>query len=128
MSQKINEYSLDNLLFARKLPKQQFFDVLEVEERKSGLIFQAKVVKRQDVKDAGLTEFMENERLMGSKVRHPFIQQSVKIFKDRTRLFNLQEYVQGVDLYAQICDLGSFNKQESQFYIGSILLSVNYLH
>jgi len=53
---------------------------------------------------------------------------TIKVFKDKQRLQFLQESCEGIDLYSHLVSLGSFNKQESQFYISTILLTVSYLH
>jgi len=46
-------------------------------------------------------------------VDHPFIIKTVKHFKDKQFLYQMQEDIQGPDLLSLIYELGSLNKQES---------------
>ena len=66
--------------------------------------------------------------------------QFIKTFKDNNNIYFLVEYVKGMELFDVIRDIGNKNNRfepnilgllgtyDSQYYIGSMILSVEYLH
>lgn len=52
----------------------------------------------------------------------------VRTFKNDDYVFFLMEYVQGIEIFDVIREIGLLNLQECQFYIGSIVLAIEYLH
>ena len=61
-------------------------------------------------------------------VNFPFIMQFIKTYKDQNFIYFLTEYVKGLELYDVIRIVNLLNTQESQFYIGSMILAIEYLH
>lgn len=62
LSQRIQNYSLENFFFERKLRDEFFAQVFNVEEKKTNEAFQVKVFDRQKVKDMEATEEIEQEK------------------------------------------------------------------
>lgn len=54
--------------------------------------------------------------------------QFIKTFKDANYLYFLVEYVKGLELYDVIRIINLLNTYESQFYVGSMILAIEYLH
>lgn len=54
--------------------------------------------------------------------------QFIKTYKDQNFIYFLTEYVKGLELYDVIRIINLLNTQESQFYIGSMILAIEYLH
>ena len=52
----------------------------------------------------------------------------VKTIKDSKYIYFLMEYIRGKELFDVIRDIGLLNKDQTQFYIGSMILAINYLH
>jgi cGMP-dependent protein kinase len=52
----------------------------------------------------------------------------VKYMKNENFIFFLMEYIKGKELWEVIRDIGLLNKEQTQFYSGSMLLAINYLH
>jgi len=61
-------------------------------------------------------------------VNFPFIMQFIKTFKDQNYLYFLVEFVKGMELFDVIRDIGLLSTYDSQFYIGSMILAIEYLH
>ena len=61
-------------------------------------------------------------------VNFPFIMQFVRTFKDTNTIYFLTEYIKGMELFDVIRDIGLLVTFDSQFYIGSLILSLEYLH
>lgn len=54
--------------------------------------------------------------------------QFIKTFKDQNFIYFLVEYVKGLELYDVIRIINLLNTYESQFYIGSMILAIEFLH
>ena len=52
----------------------------------------------------------------------------VKYLKNEYCIFFLMEYIKGKELWEVIRDIGLLNKAQTQFYGGSMLLAIDYLH
>jgi cGMP-dependent protein kinase len=61
-------------------------------------------------------------------VAFPFIIQMVKTFKDQDMLMYLLEYIEGVDLFEVLKEIGLLSTFDCQFYIANIILILEYLH
>jgi len=61
-------------------------------------------------------------------VHFPFIMSYVRTFKDQHSVYFLVEYIKGIELFHVIRDLGIMTVIDTQFYIGSLLLALEYLH
>ena len=51
-----------------------------------------------------------------------------RTFKDEFRVYFLLEYIQGMDLFDVLRELGLLNDEDSKFYIACLLVIVEYLH
>ena len=58
----------------------------------------------------------------------PFILTFVKSFEDQENLYFLTELIKGMELFDVIRDIGLLGTYDSQFYIASLILSLEYLH
>jgi len=61
-------------------------------------------------------------------VNFPFIMEFIRSFKDANYLYFLVEYVKGLELFDVIREIGLLGTYDSQFYIGSMILAIEYLH
>jgi cGMP-dependent protein kinase len=71
---------------------------------------------------------IELEKAILLKVDHPFIVKLVKTLKDDKNIYYLMDYLKGKELFDIIRDIGILTKFQAQFFIGSIILAVQYLH
>jgi len=61
-------------------------------------------------------------------VNFPFITKMYRTYKDENFVYFLLSYVRGIDLFDAIRQIDLLSNEESQFYIGSMLLAIEYLH
>lgn len=61
-------------------------------------------------------------------INFPFIIQYARSFKDNCDVYFLVEYVKGMELFDVIRDIGLLNTYDSQFYVASMILILEYLH
>lgn len=58
----------------------------------------------------------------------PFIMQFVRTFKDDISIYFLVEYIRGMELFDVIRVIGLLAKHDTQFYVGTMILALEYLH
>ena len=68
------------------------------------------------------------ERNILSSMKCPFIVRFCKSYKDGCFLFLLMEFIKGSELFDVIREIGLLTKQVARFYIGTLILCIEYLH
>ena len=58
----------------------------------------------------------------------PFVMKFLRSFKDERCIYFLLEFIQGKELFDVIREIGLLSTVDSQFYIGSLILAMEYLH
>ena len=121
------EISLDSLHYIRFLGKGKFGSVSLVHNKKN--IYAIKAISRLSVeKEKILAKYFVNERKIMLSLDHPFIVKMVKSMKNKHFCFLLIEYINGINLDQYLTNREhKQNIYETQFYIGSILLMLDYL-
>ena len=121
------EISLESLHYIKFLGKGKFGSVSLVHNKKN--IYAIKAISRLSVeKEKILAKYFVNERKIMLSLDHPFVVKMVKSMKNQHFCFLLIEFINGINLDQYLSNRE--NKQniyETQFYIGSILLMLDYL-
>ena len=71
---------------------------------------------------------VKNERDLLSKINHPFIVNMHFSFQDSDNLYLVMDLLTGGDLRYHICKNRKFSEIQSKFFIGCILLGLEYCH
>ena len=121
------EISLDNLHYIKFLGKGKFGTVSLVHNKKN--IYAIKAISRKSVeREKILAKYFVNERKIMLSLDHPFIVKMVKSMKNQHFCFLLIEFINGTNLDQYLSNRESRqNVYETQFYVGSILLMLDYL-
>lgn len=61
-------------------------------------------------------------------IHYPFIMSFIRTFKDDISVYFLVEYIKGMELFDVIRDIGLLSISDTQFYVGSMILGIEYLH
>ena len=119
--------TLKDLHYIKFLGKGKFGSVSLVHNHKN--IYAIKAISRKSVeKQKILAKYFVYERRVMLTLDHPFIAKMVKSMKNNLFCFLLIEYVNGKNLSDYLSNRLSFkNIFETQFYIGSMLLMLEYL-
>ena len=119
--------SLNSLHYIKFLGKGKFGTVSLVHNKKN--IYAIKAISRKSVeKEKILAKYFVNERKIMLSLDHPFIIKMVKSMKNKYFCFLLIEFINGTNLDEYLSHRESKqNIYETQFYIGSILLMLDYL-
>ena len=105
---------LDNINLVRNKKNKQFYAI--------------KALDLEQIKKENLESCVELEKNVLLKTDHPFIMKMVKYLKDENYIFFINEYIKGKELWDVIRDIGLLNKEQTQFYVASMLLAINHLH
>ena len=82
----------------------------------------AKIIDKRSEKS------VKNERDLLSKINHPFIVNMHFSFQDNNTLYLVMDLLTGGDLRYHICKQRKFSENQSKFFIGCILLGLEYCH
>lgn len=78
-----------------------------------------------------------NERMLLSKLKHPFLINMYYAFQDRENLYLVMDYMRGGDLRYHIGRMRRFNEEQTskhlaksklEFFVASIYIGLDYLH
>ena len=121
------EIGLEDLHYIKFLGKGKFGTVSLVHNKKN--IYAIKAISRKSVeREKILAKYFVNERKIMLSLDHPFIVKMVKSMKNQHFCFLLIEFINGTNLDQYLSNReGRQNVYETQFYIGSILLMLDYL-
>lgn len=61
-------------------------------------------------------------------VYFPLIMGFMRTFKDKNFIYFLVEYIKGMELFDVIRQIGLLNTYDSQFYVASLILCMEFLH
>lgn len=122
--------NLESLYFLKKIGQGKFGLVSLVHNKKN--IYAIKAVNLNMVeKNKYLIKYFQKERNLLLSVDYHFIVKLIKTLKNNDYIFYLMEYVKGVTLSKHLTnryDHKLKNKRETQFYIASLLLIIDYLN
>ena len=120
--------SLNDLLFIKDIGKGNYGLVSLVMNKKTKFPYAIKAINQNHIIIENLQENIQLEKNILLKIDHPFIAKLVKCLKDEKNIFFLMEYIKGKELFDVIRDIGFLNKEQTNFYIASMMLAINYLH
>ena len=118
--------SFEDLYYIKHLGMGQFGSVSLVHNNK--FIFAIKAILKHDANiKRKIAEYIISERRILLALDHPFIGKMIKSFKNDFFVFFLLEYINGITMSSLIKNK-EFKLKELSFYIGSLLLAIEYLH
>jgi len=85
-------------------------------------------VEKTKLKTEKDRNLLKREREILISVDHPFILKLVRSFKDEDNVYFLTELVTGGELLDVLDHLDRLNRYQTQFYLGSIAVALEYLH
>jgi cGMP-dependent protein kinase len=120
--------NIEDLFYIKSLGKGKFGQVSLVHNGKN--YYAIKAVNQNLVqKQKMLIKYFVDERNILLTLEHPFIMKLVKTMKNKDYIFFLEEYISGTVMSQYLHNRKEkFNKSEIQFYIGALLLMIDYLN
>ncbi|KAL4510050.1 hypothetical protein ABPG72_010243 [Tetrahymena utriculariae] len=126
--QNIENLTIDDLEVVKKLGNGQFGSVYLVKNKDTKQIYALKCVSKSSVVETSLEKHLIQEKKVMQTVNYPFIMRFFRSFKDEYYIYFLLEFIQGQELFEVIREIGLLSTWDSQFYVGSIILALEYLH
>lgn len=123
-----NTVELKDLDYVQNLGSGNYGAVSLVQSKKNKFLYAIKSIAKKQIDHEQLHNNLELERAILLQIDHPFIVKLVKTLKDTKYIYFLMEYIKGKELFDVIRDIGLLNKMQTQFYGGSMMLAVEYLH
>lgn len=123
-----DKVSLSSLKIVKLLGKGMFGNVFLVYNSETNVYYALKTVSRPKAIFYDICENLVLERKILLQVDHTFIIKLVKTFKDEDRVYFLMEYVQGIDLFDTLRELGLLNNESAKFYTSCLVLILEHLH
>ena len=121
----ITRFSFD---FIQLIGKGGFGKVWKVYSQKYKSYFAMKEMSKAKIIDKKSEKSIKNERDILSSMHHPFIININFSFQDKDTLFIGMDYLNGGDLRYHINKYKKFTEKQTKFFIGCIILSLEYLH
>lgn len=122
------DVTFTDLRMVRILGRGTFGVVKLVEHRTHGTQYALKCINRSEATSNQQQENLRVEREILLENDHPFIVKVLRTFKDVGFLYFLTELVTGGELYSAIREIGILNREQAQFYVGSLILALESLH
>ena len=119
---------LEDLLFIKEIGKGNYGSVSLVMNKKTKFPYAIKAINKNQIMSDHLMENIELEKNILLKIDHPFIVKLVKCLKNEKNIFFLLEYIKGKELFEVIRDIGLLNKDQTNFFIASMMIAIQYLH
>ena len=121
------DIELSDLYYVKFLGKGKFGSVSLVHNNQNFYAIKAISIKMVE-KEKMLSKYFVNERNIMLSLDHPFIVKMVKSLRNQNYCFILMEYVNQMNLDEHLSKKRGYrNIYETQFYIASILLMIDYL-
>ena len=123
-----NSIELNDLYFIKEISNGNSGKIALVYCRKNSFFYAIKIIQKKKILYDNLKANLEIEKSILEIIDSPFIIKLVKYLKDENNIYILMEYLKGKELFFVIRDIGLLNKQQTQFYVASIMIAINDLH
>ena len=75
-----------------------------------------------------MEEFVLNEKKVLEELNHPFIVKFEKSYKDQAFLYILMQYIDGIDFFDMLREVGICNSGVSRFYLACLIYAIEEIH
>ena len=91
-------------------------------------LYALKIISKGWIIEKELEEYIRNEKEIYNFVHFEFITRLCYTFKDDLSIYFMLEFVNGMELFTVLYNQKSFESVEAKFYIGILILCMQYLH
>lgn len=95
---------------------------------KPELQYALKTISKSEALEQGQEQLVQREWEINSQCCHPCIMHFICGFQDPENVYFLTEFLGGGDLFTVIRKIGALSTHQSQFYGGSVVLALDFLH
>jgi len=102
--------------------------VILVEHRINNTLYAMKVLSKAAAIEAKQMEYINTERRLLAKLRHPFICSLHYAFQTARKLYLILDYCPGGELFTQIGRHSRFSERRTRFYTAELVLALGHIH
>lgn len=125
----LENLKLNDFFYLKNLGEGQFGDVTLISEKiKKENRYALKTISKSKIACHSIEQNIINEKEILQIINFPLIIRMYKTFKDKNGVHFLFNVIYGLDLFDMIRQIDLLDNTESRFYIGSMLLCLEYLH
>ena len=108
--------------------KGSYGNVYLVRYNKNKQIYAMKIYIKSDIREKNQESNTKTERNLMTQINFPFIVSVKFAFQTESKLFLVQEFIQGGDLFFHMHSCKKFSNEKAKFYTVEIILAIEYLH
>ena len=125
---KVSDMTLQDLIFIKKLGEGQFGHVFLVYSKMTNGYYALKAISKTQIVEQNLEKHTVQEKGVLQLVNFPLIIKMYRTFQDEDFVYFLLSFVKGMELFDVIRQMDLLDNEQSCFYIGSMILGIEYLH
>ncbi|KAL0476374.1 serine/threonine-protein kinase [Acrasis kona] len=122
------EISLNDFEILVVVGRGSFGKVMKVRDLDTGEIFAMKAIKKSTILESNMIESTKNEQLIMRTIRHPFIVALHYAFQTPERLYLVQDFLSGGELFWHLQQDQKFSMEKARFYSAEIFMAIEHLH
>ena len=117
-----------DLEIQRLIGKGNSGNVFLVRYAKNKKLYALKCMEKAKIRHLKQIQHAKNELHIIKTIRHPFCTGYVQSYQDYSKLYILQEWVSGGELFNQMQNDQTFKETAANFYAANVLCAIEYLH
>ena len=122
---KINEKDFTPI---KLIGKGSYGNVFLVRFQKNNKLYAMKVLSKSLLRSQNQENNTKSERNLMVQINCPFIVNIKFAFQNESKLFLVQEFLQGGDLFFHIHSNPKFSNEKAKFYVIELVLAIEFLH
>lgn len=119
---------LEDLVVIKTLNETSRDKVLLVFDSKSEVLYVIKAIFKENLTSTISNNYSTHEKDLLQSLNYPFIVKLHKTFYDELAIYLMTSFVAGLEMFDVIKNIGVLDNRNARFYIGSLLLTLEYLH
>lgn len=117
-----------DLQIQRLVGKGNSGNVFLVRNAKNNKLYALKCIEKSRIRHLKQIQHAKNELHVIRTIKHPFCTEYVQSYQDFSKLYILQEWVSGGELFNQMQNDQTFKETAANFYAANVLCAIEHLH
>jgi len=120
--------SFENFLFSRVIGTGAFSEVTLAKHKQTKKHYAVKIMRKEHIIKHNQVDHVKDERKALMKINSPFVVKLIGTFQDTSRLYIVEEFVSGGELYKQLRLARSFQEETVKFYLAELVCAFSSVH
>lgn len=119
---------IKDFLLIKVLGRGAFGKVMLCQKQDTKRLYAIKSIRKEDVIEKEQIQHTIAERKIMEQIDHPFLISLEYAFQTKEKLFFVMDFERGGEMFNLLKKEKKFNESRAKFYIGQIVLALEYLH